>query len=173
MEHRYVFKIVVLGSEAVGKTSLINRYAERKFTSEYHPTLGTNIIIKEVTIQDIQADVKLMLWDIAGQKKWTEVRHLYYKGAQGAMLAYDVTRPPTYQAIQDWDHDLEVFVGEIPKILIANKIDLQESMKVTKEEGEEMAKKINAFKFIMTSAKTGQQVNEAFETLAKKLVLSS
>lgn len=169
---KFVFKVTVLGAEAVGKTSLINRFAESKFTSEYHPTLGTNIIIKEVDLEEPRSHVKLMLWDIAGQKRWREVRHLYYKGAQGTLLVYDVTRPTTYDAITEWDEDLIKHMGKLPKILIANKVDLTDNIRIKQDQGEELAKKIGAFSFISSSAKTGENVNAAFESLAKTIIES-
>ena len=163
---KFVFKVVVLGTEAVGKTSLIERFSQKTFNTEYKPTLGTNIIIKELTYNDFH--FKFMLWDIAGQRKWSEVRHLYYKGAQGALLVFDVTRPPTYVDIEKWDIDLKNFSGTIPKILVANKIDL--NMKVTDKEIEELSKKINANSFIKTSAKTGKAVDDAFVKLALEIM---
>ena len=103
-ERKFVFKIVVIGDGAVGKTSLIARFAEKTFQAEYKPTLGTNIVIKELKVGN--NSIKLLLWDIAGQAKWRDVRHLYYKGAQGCILVFDVTRPGTFESIPSWFTDL-------------------------------------------------------------------
>jgi len=163
---KFVFKVIVLGTEAVGKTSLIERFSQKSFKSEYKPTLGTNIIIKELEHENNV--FKFMLWDIAGQKKWNEVRHLYYKGAQGAMLVFDVTRPRTYQDITTWNEDLASFSGDIPKVLVANKIDLDKN--VSEEEAKEMAEKIEAVDIIFTSAKTGEAVDKAFVKIGYAII---
>ena len=163
---KFVFKVIVLGTEAVGKTSLIDRFSQKSFNTEYKPTLGTNIIIKELAHEPYH--FKFMLWDIAGQKKWNEVRHLYYKGAQGALLVFDVTRRPTYQDITTWNEDLANFSGDIPKVLVANKIDLQKNVK--DEESEDMAKKIDAKDLIYTSAKTGEAVDKAFVKIGLEII---
>jgi len=165
-ERKFVFKVIVLGTEAVGKTSLIDRFSQKAFNTEYKPTLGTNIIIKELKHEN--NIFKFMLWDIAGQKKWNEVRHLYYKGAQGAILVFDVTRPPTYQDIPTWDQDLSDFSGPIPKVLVANKIDLEKN--VSEEEAKEMAEKIDAAALIFTSAKTGEAVDKAFIKIGYEII---
>ena len=163
---KFVFKVVVLGTEAVGKTSLIERFSQKTFNTQYKPTLGTNIIIKELEHEN--KSFKFMLWDIAGQKKWNEVRHLYYKGAQGALLVFDVTRPPTLQDIPTWARDLQKHSGIIPKVLVANKIDLE--MNVKQKEIDEMKNTIEADDQIKTSAKTGKAVDEAFIKLALEII---
>ncbi|MHA1268889.1 MAG: Rab family GTPase [Candidatus Helarchaeota archaeon] len=162
--HRYVFKVVVIGDGAVGKTSLINRFAEQKFIKEYKPTLGTNIVIKE--INDNSDSIRLLMWDIAGQEKWKDVRHLYYQGASSAILVFDVTRPETFNNIPNWFDDLIKYSGNIPRVLIANKIDLIDIRKKSTEEIREMAEKVNA-KFFETSAADGTNVLEAFIYLAR------
>ncbi|MFX1451729.1 MAG: Rab family GTPase [Promethearchaeota archaeon] len=165
MSRKFVFKVIVVGNPAVGKTSLIKRYSEHKFETEYKPTLGANILIKEVEIGNIL--IKLLLYDIAGQMKWSEVRQLYYKGAQGALMVYDVTRPPTFSSISNWNEELLKNAGHIPKILIANKIDL--GGKVEKQQGEELASELNC-PFFETSALNGTRVVDAFNNLATTLL---
>lgn len=162
-ERKFVFKIVVIGDGAVGKTSLIARFAEKTFQAEYKPTLGTNIVIKELKIANNH--VKLLLWDIAGQAKWRDVRHLYYKGAQGCILVFDVTRPGTFDSVNSWFTDLIKFSGEIPRILLANKVDLADLRKIGKEKALTKAEEVNAVYF-ETSAKDGTQVNEAFDKIS-------
>jgi len=166
-ERRYVFKIVVIGDGAVGKTSLIARFAEKTFKAEYKPTLGTNIIIKELKVGD--NNIKLLLWDIAGQAKWRDVRHLYYRGAQGCIVVYDVTRPGTFDSVPEWYKDLIKFSGEVPRILLANKIDLTDIRKIQQEDGLKMAEEMNA-EYYETSAKDGTQVNEAFEKISELIL---
>ncbi|MHA1267665.1 MAG: Rab family GTPase [Candidatus Helarchaeota archaeon] len=162
-ERKYVFKIVVIGDGAVGKTSLIARFAEKSFQAEYKPTLGTNIVIKELKLDNNQ--IKLLLWDIAGQSKWRDVRHLYYKGAQGCILVFDVSRPGTFESIPAWYNDLIKFSGDIPRILLANKVDLVDIRKITADQAKKAADELNA-PYFETSAKDGTQVNEAFERIS-------
>jgi small GTP-binding protein len=166
-EKRYVFKIVVIGDGAVGKTSLIARFAEKTFKAEYKPTLGTNIIIKELKVGS--NNIKLLLWDIAGQSKWRDIRHLYYRGAQGCIVVYDVTRPPSFESVPAWYKDFIKFSGDIPRILLANKVDLTDIRKIQKEDGLKLAEEMHA-EYYETSAKDGTQVNEAFEKISELIL---
>ena len=168
----YVYKIIVIGDPAVGKTSLINRFIQDQFESEYKETIGTNILKKVIKLKnDI---VNFTMWDIAGQERWTDMRQVYYKGAAGAIIVYDVTRKITYQHVNNyWYPDLKSFVEvkKMPIILIANKTDLENKLKrVDTIQGEELGGKVGALKFLETSAKTGQNVEEAFTYLAKTLL---
>lgn len=167
---KYNFKIIVIGDPAVGKTTLITRFVKETFSSEYKETIGTNILRKNVKLKDDEVD--LTLWDIAGQERWTNMRHVYYRGASGCLCVYDITRPITAQHIENyWHDDLKNFVGECPTILIGNKEDMSPSLKrVDQDTGEDIAKKIGAFRFFTTSAKTGMNVEKAFEVLAATLV---
>jgi len=166
----YVFKITILGNAAVGKTSLINQYVESTFQEDYKPTLGANIIRKDVNISGTK--IRLIMWDLAGQKKYQSIRSMYFQGCVGALLVYDVTRPKTFEAIKDkWLSDFQKYVeNEGSYILIGNKIDLKEDRKVETTQGEELAKEINASSFIETSAKYGENVEEAFKTLVREIL---
>ena len=168
----YVYKIIVIGDPAVGKTSLINRFIQDQFESEYKETIGTNILKKVIKIKD--DIVNFTIWDIAGQERWTDMRQVYYKGAAGALIVYDVSRKITYQHVDNyWYPDLKSFVDvkQMPILLIANKTDLENKLKrVDTIQGEDLGGKIGALKFIEASAKTGQNVEEAFEYLAKTLL---
>ena len=106
------------------------------------------------------------MWDIAGQNKWKDVRHLYYQGASSAILVFDVTRIETFNNIPHWFDDLLKYSGEIPRVLIANKIDLTDIRKINTKDLKEMAEKANA-KCFETSAADGTNVLEAFTYLAR------
>ncbi len=163
----FVFKVVVIGDPAVGKTSLITRFSEEKFEREYKPTLGANILIKDLTIDTNQ--IKFLLFDIAGQMKWDEIRQLYYKGAQAAIMVYDVTRPNTLKSIEMWHGELLKNAGEVPKVLLANKVDLEHDRKTSQTDGEVCASELKC-PFFETSALTGTRVNDAFYHIATKLL---
>ena len=165
-----MFKINVIGQPAVGKTSLVKKYVTEKFSEEYKSTMGANIYLKNIELEGNR--IKLTLWDLAGDDRWSQMQDVYFQGAQGSLIVYDVTRKSTFnQIVTRWMAELEKYVKEpnFQTILIANKIDL-ENKEVTREEGLDLKKKINAADFIETSAKTGERVDEAFTKLAKLLV---
>jgi len=168
----FVFKIVILGDAAVGKTSLINQYIEESFESDYKPTLGANIIRKDVNIDGINASVRLIMWDLAGQEKYNVIRSMYFQGCLGALLVYDVTRYNTFDAVNSkWLKDFKKYVEkEGTYILIGNKIDLKDQRAVSNEDGAALAKKINASDFIETSAKYGENVEKAFINLVHQIL---
>lgn len=168
----FVFKIVILGDAAVGKTSLINQYIEQSFEEDYKPTLGANIIRKDVFVDEINASVRLIMWDLAGQEKYNVIRSMYFQGCVGALLVYDVTRHNTFETINSkWLKDFKKYVKkEGIYILIGNKIDLKDQKVVSTEDGESFSKEINASDFIETSAKYGENVEKAFSNLVYQIL---
>jgi len=168
----YVFKITILGDSAVGKTSLINQFVESSFEDDYKPTLGANIIRKDVNIGNVNAKVRLIMWDLAGQEKYNVIRSMYFQGCVGALLVFDLTRHNTFDNIKSkWLKDFKNYVKkEGAYILIGNKLDLNDQRVVTSEEGTNLAKEINASDFIETSAKYGENVEKAFKNLVFQIL---
>lgn len=168
----YVFKITILGDSAVGKTSLINQFVEGSFEEDYKPTLGANIVRKDVNIDDTNLKVRLIMWDLAGQEKYNVIRSMYFQGCVGALVVYDITRHQTFDNVESkWLKDFKKYVKkEGAYILIGNKIDLEDRRLVTEEEGKSLAKKIQATDFIETSAKFGENVEKAFKNLVFQIL---
>ncbi|MFX1357327.1 MAG: Rab family GTPase [Promethearchaeota archaeon] len=168
----YVFKITILGDSAVGKTSLINQFVEGSFEEDYKPTLGANIVRKDVNIGDSNLKVRLIMWDLAGQEKYNVIRSMYFQGCVGALVVYDITRHQTFDNVESkWLKDFKKYVKkEGAYILIGNKIDLRDQRLVTEEEGKSLAKKIKASDFIETSAKFGENVEKAFKNLVFQIL---
>ena len=166
----FVFKIVIIGDAAVGKTSLINQFVEGSFQEDYKPTLGANIVRKDVNLDN--ARVRLIMWDLAGQEKYRVVRSMYFQGCQGALLVYDVTRYNTLESINNkWLKDYKKHVKKKGAfILIGNKTDLQDQIAVPTEKGKELATKIKASDFIETSARLGENIEEAFSLLVNQIL---
>ncbi|MFX1417338.1 MAG: Rab family GTPase [Promethearchaeota archaeon] len=168
-KREWALKLAILGDPAVGKTSLINKYITGSFKENYTPTLGVNIVSKDIRLEEFNSKIRLLLWDIAGQDKYELTRQSFFQGCVGALLVYDITRFSTFDQIKTkWLEDFKKFSR--PNgiyILIGNKLDLNDSMKVSYEEGKSLSQEINAAEFIETSAKYGDNVEEAF----KKLVL--
>ena len=168
MAQKFKLKVVIIGEHAAGKTSLIKAFVEQKFSADYRPTIGTNIFIKKLEYEG--NEVVLTCWDIAGQERWTSMRPLYYKGSSGAFIIGDVTRKSTFEQIQKfWAPDLKKHASEnCPIVLVANKCDLDPD--VEDSDIDACAKAINAIAYIKTSAKTGQNVTDAFTELTKSIL---
>jgi len=163
---KYQYKISVVGDYGVGKTSLLNRYIDMKFAEDYLPTLGVNMLRREMVFKGNK--VKLMFWDIAGQELYASVREQFYEGTQGAMLVYDVTRPESFANIPKWHKEiLDVAKSNVYCILVGNKIDLDQV--VPTEEGKKMAE-TNNWLFLETSARTGKGIEDAFNILIDYLL---
>ncbi|MFX1453379.1 MAG: GTP-binding protein [Promethearchaeota archaeon] len=161
----YRCKLILFGNPAVGKTSIIDRYVNNKFEEEYISTLGYNVFEKSIEIND--NTVSFMIFDIGGQEKFEELRKKYAAGAKAAFLVYSVTDRNSFENIIDWHKDLERMTDNATFILIGNKVDLENSRQVQKNEGVDLAEKIGANQFFETSAKTNQEIDNAFHGLAK------
>ena len=170
----YQYKIILIGPSAVGKTSLLNRFIHNKFSQSYKLTIGVDFMNKNITIGD--STVKLNIWDIGGQDRCKAVRKSFYSGASGALLIFDLTRAATYErVIEKWYPEVMQFASsDIPFILIGNKKDLiaDVGQAVESNMAELFAEK-NSSIYVETSAKSGENVEEAFSELAKRIVLKA
>ncbi len=169
----YRYKIVMLGDGAVGKTAMTTRFTQNFFEADYKRTIGSDFAIKRLTLPELEAQVTLQVWDLAGQPRFESVRQGFYRGARGGLLLYDVTRRRTFLNVDDWKNEaFKNLEKEIPLILVANKVDLVDSRVVTTEEGEAYAKE-NGFLYVESSALTGENVEEAYANLCKKMIEES
>ena len=159
----FKFKISLFGPGNVGKTSLLLRYIKDYFSESLKKTIGSNFLIKDVKIGE--KNVRLLLWDIGGQAQFHKLRGIYFKGSNAALGVYDVTEPQSLLKIPGWVSSIKKSVKKtIPMILIGNKIDL--NREVDKSEAIDLSKKLNC-EYLETSAKTGDNVELAFEMIAK------
>jgi len=166
-------KICLLGDGAVGKTSLINQFVKQHFTDRYLLTIGTNTYKKRIAIKRPgQPDIYLsfIIWDIMGQLTFRQVfLPQYLKGSRGALLVCDLTRRETLERLDDWMDLMFVEWGEIPLVFIGNKNDLTDLHEFGKDELESFSKDFGCGSFL-TSAKTGENVEEAFQALGRKII---
>ncbi|XP_013396655.1 ras-related protein Rab-23 [Lingula anatina] len=158
-------KVVVVGNGAVGKSSMIQRYCKGIFTKDYKKTIGVDFLERQIEINC--EDVRLMLWDTAGQEEFDAITKAYYRGAQACVLAFSSTDRDSFDAIQSWKKKVEDEVGELAMVLVQNKIDLEDEAVVQQEEGEELAKQLK-LRFYRTSVKDNVNVDEVFKYLAEK-----
>jgi len=165
-------KVVVVGNGAVGKSSMIQRYCKGIFTRDYKKTIGVDFLEKQLSLEDGN-EMRLMLWDTAGQEEFDAITKAYYRGAQACVLTFSTTDRDSFEAIEKWKQKIEEEVGcEIPVVLVQNKIDLLEEAVVDKEEADELAKKLK-LRFYRTSVKEDLNVNDVFLYLAEKHILKS
>ncbi len=167
----YKFKILILGSGNVGKTSLVRRFVERHFYEDYLPTLGVNLLGTDVSIdfQGKLTPVALSIWDVAGQDVFRRLVPTYHLGANGVLYVVDLTRPQTIDTLKQWHADVRQNVPKpLPTLLLGNKCDLEHS--VDENAITAAMQLVGAFKFLKTSAKTGENVPEAFMILTKAIL---
>ncbi len=167
---KYKKKILLLGEGAVGKTSLMRQFVEGKFSDEYIATIGANIKKKELSYPEEGLEINLMIADLIGQKGYQNTQKMNIMGANGAILVADLTRPETMNSLEDyWIPLLEEVLKDVPPIIFfANKSDLVdlegEKAKEFRAEMLNMAEKYRS-KFYISSAKTGENVEEGFKNI--------
>lgn len=163
------FKILLLGDSHVGKTCYLLRYIEDTFTENHISTIGVDYKIKLVESPEKKI-VKLQIWDTAGQDRFRCITKNYYRGSDGIMLIYDITSYSSFVNIKNWIVNIKEYLGEEACItLVANKLDLESSRKVSTEDGMKLAKEYK-FSFFEASAKKNISVNEAFENLTNEML---
>ncbi len=159
-------KICMLGAFAVGKTSLVARFVKSIFSDVYHTTVGVKIDKKTLTIDG--REIRLILWDLAGEDEFVTTRMSYLRGADGYLLVVDGTRRETLQTAADLRSRVERSVGALPYVAVVNKRDLETEWELA--DGEVAGILGSAISVVHTSAKTGDGVEAAFEGLARAIV---
>uniref|UniRef100_A0A8C7HSP9 RAB6B, member RAS oncogene family b n=1 Tax=Oncorhynchus kisutch TaxID=8019 RepID=A0A8C7HSP9_ONCKI len=159
------FKLVFLGEQSVGKTSLITRFMYDSFDNTYQATIGIDFLSKTMYLEDrtgpsTLTSTKLQLWDTAGQERFRSLIPSYIRDSTVAVVVYDITNVNSFQQTCKWIDDVRTERGsDVIIMLVGNKTDLEEKRQITIEEGEQRAKELNVM-FIETSAKTGTNVKQ-------------
>ncbi|CAL5978584.1 Rab1a [Hexamita inflata] len=167
----YLFKVLIIGDSNVGKSSLLVRFADNSFYTEYISTIGVDYRIKTLKVphEGSTVSVKLQCWDTAGQEKFDNIVQSYYRGSHGIMLVFDVTNRESFDSLQKWLTKAETCAGnEVVKLLIGAKTDL-EGRQVSADEAKNYASSVG-LKYVETSAKESLNVTESFEQLAKDML---
>ena len=162
-----IFKIVLIGDTSVGKTNMLSRYISNEYNPNSQSTIGVELSTKNYIFDN--NEVKVQIWDTAGQEKYRSITSSYYKGAQGCLLVYDITRKETFDNIDKLFSELKNSSNsDITAILIGNKCDLSNERKVTTEEAQKKAKLLN-MAFMETSALDGSNIDKAFSELVNNV----
>ena len=164
----YVYKVLLLGDTTVGKTCFLMKYTDKTFQDIHMATIGLDYRLKSMKLKSGK-NIKLQIWDTAGQDRFRAITKNYYKGSHGIILIYDVTNVQTFENVKQWVSQIREEASANVIIYIAgNKIDMEEERKVNKEEGEKLAEELG-FPFVETSAKSGININETFEDLVERI----
>ncbi|XP_062910513.1 ras-related protein Rab-6A isoform X4 [Mobula hypostoma] len=161
------FKLVFLGEQSVGKTSLITRFMYDSFDNTYQATIGIDFLSKTMYLED--RTIRLQLWDTAGQERFRSLIPSYIRDSAAAVVVYDITNVNSFQQTTKWIDDVRTERGsDVIIMLVGNKTDLADKRQITTEEGERRAKDLNVL-FIETSAKIGYNVKQLFRRVAAAL----
>jgi small GTP-binding protein len=161
------FKLVFLGEQSVGKTSLITRFMYDSFDHTYQATIGIDFLSKTMYLED--RTVRLQLWDTAGQERFRSLIPSYIRDSTVAVVVYDITNVNSFNQTNKWIDDVRAERGnDVIIMLVGNKTDLADKRQVSIDEGEKKAKDLNVM-FIETSAKAGYNVKQLFRRVAAAL----
>ncbi|XP_003223439.1 ras-related protein Rab-6A isoform X2 [Anolis carolinensis] len=161
------FKLVFLGEQSVGKTSLITRFMYDSFDNTYQATIGIDFLSKTMYLED--RTIRLQLWDTAGQERFRSLIPSYIRDSAAAVIVFDLTNLNSFQQTSKWIDDVRTERGsDVIIMLVGNKTDLADKRQITTEEGEQRAKELSVM-FIETSAKTGYNVKQLFRRVAAAL----
>ncbi|XP_056595555.1 ras-related protein Rab-19 isoform X2 [Triplophysa dalaica] len=166
----YLFKIVLIGDSNVGKTCVVHSFRSGVFGESQHNTIGVDFTVRTIDIDGKK--VKMQVWDTAGQERFRTITQSYYRSAHGAMIAYDLTRRPTFDSLPHWIQGVEQYgAANAVFVLIGNKCDLESQRQVLFEDACTLAEQKTALAALETSAKNHHNIEEAFELMARELII--
>jgi len=167
-QYDFLFKILLVGNSSVGKSSLFLRFVDDVWNDVFVPTIGVDFKIKTLKINE--QNVKLQIWDTAGQERFRTIISSYYKGAQGILLVFDLTEKESFESLNNWLIEIEKNANKnVVKILIGNKCDLEDKRVISYSQAKDFADS-NGLNYVETSAKTNNNVTEAFSEIGKELM---
>ncbi|KAI8342948.1 small GTPase superfamily [Chlamydoabsidia padenii] len=168
---KVLLKVIILGDSGVGKTSLMNQYVNRKFSSQYKATIGADFLTKEVMVDDKL--VTMQIWDTAGQERFQSLGVAFYRGADCCVLVYDVNNNKSYESLGQWHDEFLVQASprdpdNFPFVVLGNKVDVDESKRmVSQKRAMSFCQAKGNIPYFETSAKEAINVEQAFQTIAK------
>lgn len=166
-EYDYLFKVVLIGDSAVGKSSLLARFTRNEFNLESKSTIGVEFATRSIPVDG--KTIKAQIWDTAGQERYRAITSAYYRGAVGALVVYDIAKQLTYENVGRWLKELEGHADQnIVIMLVGNKSDLRHLRAVPTEEAKAFAEK-NNLSFIETSALDSTNVETAFQNIITEI----
>lgn len=162
-------RLVLIGDSGVGKSSLLLRFADDSFTESFISTIGVDFRYRTIKVEN-NKEVKLQIWDTAGQDRFRSITSAYYRNADGIVMVYDVTKMDSFEHVEEWLSEVDKYATEnIVKILVGNKADLHHERQVPRETAQRFADKLG-MTFLESSAKTATNVPQVFETVATELM---
>ncbi|KAI8388896.1 vacuolar biogenesis protein [Radiomyces spectabilis] len=168
---KVLLKVIILGDSGVGKTSLMNQYVNKKFSSQYKATIGADFLTKEVMVDDKL--VTMQIWDTAGQERFQSLGVAFYRGADCCVLVYDVNNNKSYESLGQWHDEFLVQASprdpdNFPFVVLGNKVDVDESKRmVSQKRAMAFCQAKGNIPYFETSAKEAINVEQAFQTIAK------
>ncbi len=162
-----VYKIIIAGEGGVGKTTLLYKYVNGTFMTDTTMTIGVQFHMKNVTYNGV--NYSLQLWDLGGQDRFRFMLPFYIRGARGAILLYDTTWMASVNNLEEWVGICRSQIKDIPILLCGTKIDLVEQRSVAADYAKSFLESMNLFDYIEVSAKTGENIEKAFEIISTKV----
>lgn len=168
--HIYKIKVILIGESNVGKTSLVLQFTHQSFANDYRPTIGLNLLDHKFSY--LGNEMHMNIWDIASHKHFKRTRPSYYAGSNFALLVFDLTNRASFEKVTEWRNEIRNFCGNIPVILIGNKLDLKDQRQIHFEQGLKLAKELDC-PYMETSAMNSENVEDAFFLIACQLINKS
>ncbi|NHJ24025.1 MAG: GTP-binding protein [Candidatus Lokiarchaeota archaeon] len=168
MPKKFILKILTAGEGGVGKTTLLHRYVEGRFSADTRMTIGVEFFLKEVNIDSLHCT--LQLWDFGGQERFRFLLESYVLGAKGALLMFDLTRPITLENLDQWVKLVRKNDPNLPILFLGTKNDLENELMVNDEYALSFKDEFGFFDYLRISSKSGENVAKAFDMLTKKIL---
>ena len=165
--YELLYKVIIIGDTAVGKSNILSRYVKDEFSSNSKSTVGVELGIKFLKIKNTKT--KIQIWDTAGQERYRAITSSYFKGSNGCFIVYDITNEASFNNVENWYEQIQKETSkDIPILLVGNKCDLEDERKVPIEKGKEKAKNLNCA-FFETSALKKINIDKIFEELVNNI----